>query len=116
MDRMIAFCGLVCTECPAFIATQEGDQEALKRVAAKWSEQFNASIGPEDCICDGCLAFEARLSSYCHECGIRACGIEKKVQNCAYCDDYPCQELDKFFAFASDAKATLEGIKQSLSK
>lgn len=116
MDKMIAFCGLVCTECPAFIATQEGDQEALKRVAAQWSQEYNASLAPEDCICDGCLAFEARLGSYCHECKIRACGMEKKVQNCAYCGDYPCPELEKFFAFGPDAKATLEGIKQSLSK
>lgn len=108
MDKMIAFCGLVCTECPAFIATQEGDQEALKRVAAQWSL--------EDPICDGCLAFEARLCSYCHECKIRACGIEKKVQNCAYCGDYPCPELEKFFASATDAKVTLEGIRQSLPK
>lgn len=114
MGKMIAFCGLVCTECPAFIATQEDDREGLKRVAAQWSQQFNASIAPEDCICDGCLAFEGRLSSYCHVCKIRACAIKRKVQNCAYCDDYPCQELEKFFAFAPDAKATLEGIRQSL--
>ena len=114
MGKMIAFCGLVCTECPAFIATQEDDREGLKRVAAQWSQQFNTSIAPEDCICDGCLAFEGRLSSYCHVCEIRACGIKRDVQNCAYCDDYPCQELEKFFAFAPDAKATLEGIRQSL--
>lgn len=25
MDKMIAFCGLTCTECPAFIATQKDD-------------------------------------------------------------------------------------------
>ncbi|RLC75669.1 MAG: hypothetical protein DRI61_14525 [Chloroflexi bacterium] len=114
MKRIIAFCGLVCTECPAFIATQKDDREALEQVAAQWGQQFNESIAPEDCICDGCLAFEGRLGSYCHVCKIRACGIEKKVQNCAYCDDYPCQELDKFFTFAPEAKATLEEIRQGL--
>ena len=34
MKRIIAFCGLVCTECPAFIATQKDDREALEQVAA----------------------------------------------------------------------------------
>jgi len=114
MERMIAFCGIVCTECPAYIATQNDDREALERVAAQWSQQFNQPIAPEDCICDGCLAFEGRLSSYCHECKIRACAIERKVQNCAYCEDYPCQELESFFASTPEAKATLEGIRQGL--
>lgn len=27
MEKMIAFCGLVCTECRAFIATQNNDEE-----------------------------------------------------------------------------------------
>ena len=114
MEKMISFCGLVCTECPAFIATQNNDEEALKRVAAQWSQQFNASIAAEDCICDGCLAFEGRLSSHCHQCKIRACGVEKKVQNCAYCDDYACEKLEDFFGFAPEAKATLDAIRQGL--
>jgi len=48
------------------------------------------------------------------ECKIRACAIERKVQNCAHCDDYPCQEPEKFFAFAPEAKATLERIGRGL--
>ncbi|RLC92225.1 MAG: hypothetical protein DRI77_13120 [Chloroflexi bacterium] len=114
MDKMIAYCGLVCTECPAYVATQNDDQEALKRVAAQWSQQWNADITPEYCICDGCLAFEGRLGGHCIECPVRACGVEKKVQNCAYCGDYPCQELEKFFVFAPEAKVALDKIRQSL--
>lgn len=47
MERMVAFCGLVCTKCSAFIATQSNDEEALKQVAAQWSEEFNTTIAPE---------------------------------------------------------------------
>jgi len=104
MDKMIAYCGLVCTECPAYIATQNDDQEALKQVAAQWSKEFNADITPEYCVCDGCLAFEGR--------NFRACGIERKVLNCAHCGDYACGKLEEFFSFAPDAKATLEEIRQ----
>jgi len=114
MDKMIAYCGLVCTECPAYIATQKDDREALERVAAQWSQEFNASIAPEDCTCNGCLDFEGRLSSYCHECKIRACAIERKVQNCAHCDDYACEKLEGFFGFAPEARVTLEEIRQGL--
>jgi hypothetical protein len=38
-DRIIAYCGLVCTDCPAYIATQADDRVALERVAAQRTEQ-----------------------------------------------------------------------------
>ena len=114
MEKMIAYCGLVCTECPAFIATQEDDQEALKQVADQWSKQFNMSLVAEDCTCDGCLSSTGRHCSYCRECKIRACGTEKKVRNCAHCRDYACQKLETFFGFAPAAKATLEKIRRVL--
>ena len=114
MEKMIAYCGLVCTECPAYLATQKDDTDALQKVAKQWSKQFNASFTPEDCLCDGCLATTDRHSSYCHECKIRACGINKSVRNCAHCSDYACQELETFFGVAPEAKVTLEKIRKVL--
>jgi len=114
MEKMIAYCGLVCTECPAYLATQKDDTDALQKVAKQWSKQFNKSFAPEDCICDGCIASTNRHSSYCHECKIRACGIKKSVRNCAHCSDYACQELEKFFGIAPEAKASLEKIRKVL--
>ena len=73
-----------------------------------------ADISPEFCICDGCLAFEGRNCGQCSESKIRACGIERKVLNCAHCEDYACEKLEDFFGFAPDAKATLDEVKQSL--
>ena len=32
MDKMIAYCGIVCTECPAFEATQKNDDAKRKKV------------------------------------------------------------------------------------
>ncbi len=40
--------------------------------------------------------------------------MERGIINCAYCDDYACDKLEGFFSFALDAKATLDGIRQSL--
>jgi hypothetical protein len=63
----------------------------------------------------GCLSLKGRLSGYCrYVCKVRPCALEKKVQNCAYCDDYACEKLEGFFGFAPEAKATLEEIRQSL--
>ena len=35
MDKIIAYCDLVCTDCPACIATQANDRAALEQVAAR---------------------------------------------------------------------------------
>ena len=113
-ERMIAYCGIVCTDCPAYIATQANDREALEKVAAQWSEEYHAMLTADDCACDGCLATTDRHMTHCGECKIRACAVERKVRNCAHCADYPCDELKGFFSFVPDAKATLEQIRRDL--
>lgn len=44
MEKMIAFCGIICTECPGFIATQRDSDEERRRVAESWSKIFNTEI------------------------------------------------------------------------
>lgn len=114
MDKMIAFCGLNCTECPAFIATVKDDNAERKKVAVLWSKEFNHEIKPEDINCDGCLEESDRLFSHCKVCEIRECGQEKEVKNCAYCDDFVCEKLTKFFTIAPDAKNALIKIRKNL--
>lgn len=114
MEKMIAFCGITCTECPAFIATQKDDDNERRKVAEMWSKQFKSEIKPEDINCDGCLTENGQLFGFCRVCKIRECAMKKDVKNCAYCDDYPCEELNKFHKFAPDAKATLEKIRATI--
>ena len=111
MDKMIAFCGLSCTDCPAFIATQKNDDEGRKKVAEKWSKDHEVALKVEDINCDGCLIDSDRLFNYCKVCEIRKCGKEKKVENCAYCEDYACDRLTGFLKMAPEAKTTLDGIR-----
>jgi hypothetical protein len=113
MDKMIAYCGLVCTDCPAYIATQADDRAALEQVAAQWREEFNApGITVEYVVCDGCLAEDGRKCGHCAECDIRACGVSRGVANCAHCDDYACEKLERFFGFAPDAQRVLDEIRR----
>ena len=113
-NRMIAYCGLVCTDCPAYVATQADDREVLERVAAQWREEYNApDITVESVICDGCLD-GGRKSGYCSTCEIRACAVEHGVVNCAHCADYACGRLEGFLSQAPDARTVLEEIRQSL--
>jgi hypothetical protein len=116
MNLMTAFCGLDCAACEAYLATQANDQAAKERIAAKWRQEFNApDITTAHVTCDGCLAFNGRLGGYCTMCPIRACGVERKVTNCAYCADYAaCDKLAGFFAQAPSAKMALDEIRRTL--
>jgi hypothetical protein len=115
MKRMIACCGLVCTGCPAYLATQADDRAALERVAAHWREAFNMpDITADSVMCDGCLTHNGRLSGYCVQCKVRPCGIEQGVVNCAHCPDYACEKLEAFFGIAPGARTTLDEIRRTL--
>jgi hypothetical protein len=114
MEKMIAYCGITCTDCGAFIATQNNDDAKRKEVAEDWKKQFNADIKPEDINCDGCLADTDRLVGHCYVCEIRKCGQERGVVNCAYCDDYACDKLEKFFQMAPMFRAVLDEIREGL--
>ena len=111
-EKMIAFCGLGCSECPTFIATQKNDDKMRAETAKKWSEMFHADIKPGDINCDGCTSQSSKLFDYCGKCDIRKCGKEKNVKNCAYCDEYPCEKLSAFLKNVPEAKATLEEIRK----
>ena len=116
MEKMVAFCGLICTSCKAFVATQENDDVRRREVAEAWSKAFGREIKPEEINCDGCLTRDGRHINYCNICEIRKCGIEKGVRNCGYCVDYKCEKLVKFFEQASEAEKKLEEIRQQLRK
>jgi len=113
-ERMIAYCGLVCSECPAYVATQADDSEALQRVAAEWGKETNTPLTAADCLCDGCLSDSDRLFGYCSKCKMRACAMERGMVTCAHCDDYGCEKITGFLEHAPDAKTMLEQIRQAL--
>jgi len=111
MQEIVAYCGLVCTECPAYEATKKNDDKARAKIAEEWSKQFQHTFKTEDINCNGCLAVGEVQFSYCSMCDIRKCGSDRKVLNCAYCVEYPCDKLNNFHATVAEAKAKLEAIR-----
>jgi hypothetical protein len=112
---MVAFCGIVCTDCRAFIATQRDDAKLKKEVAEAWSTKEEI-LEAEDISCDGCLATGRRLPEFCGICEVRRCGYEKGVENCAHCREFPCGKLIGFWGNfgGTEPKETLEGIRKEL--
>ena len=113
MERIIAYCGLVCDECPAYLATQADDDQARAKIAAEWSEGLGATMKPEDINCDGCLGAGGRKVGYFSMCEIRACAVERSVENCAHCSDYACESLKGFLKGAPAAQALLDGMREA---
>jgi hypothetical protein len=114
MNQMTSMCGLICSDCDAFIATQNNDDEKRSEVAKGWSEQYKAEIKPEDINCDGCISDSDCHFMHCQVCEIRKCGKEKGIVNCAHCDEYACEKLEEFFKMVPDAKKHLDTINSEL--
>jgi len=112
MDEMIAYCGLDCSECPAYIATIKDDDEKRKDLAEKWSTE-DFPLEPEDVNCRGCTE-ETDVMSFCGDCDVRECASERGVENCAHCSVYQCSKLDKIFKMDAGAKERLDEIHKSL--
>lgn len=112
MEPMVAYCGIVCSDCEAYRATQSGDRGELERVAAKWGVAYHLPTATaEDVLCDGCTAGERRWVR-CRECPIQACAAGRGLVNCASCDDYPCDDLSRFLSTYPPAKATLDNLRR----
>jgi hypothetical protein len=104
----IAFCGIDCGKCPAWLAAVSHDSALCEKTAKEWSEMFHANFKPEDILCLGCQSLVEPLFSHCFECGIRLCGIEKKVSTCAECEAYSCEKLNQLFAMIPKEKETMD--------
>lgn len=115
MEKQIACCGLICTDCAAYIATQNNDNEMGKRTAEEWTANYNHPFKPEDINCDGCILTTRRHVGQSFVCAVRKCGQEKGVTNCAYCEEYVCDELGRYFEMAPVMKANLDEIRTGLN-
>ena len=111
MDKMIAYCGLDCSKCEAYIATQNDDDELRRKVAKKWSELNNVEITPEMINCDGCR-IDGKKTPFCESmCPIRMCILGKGHETCGHCSEI--EDCSKLKMIISTNKEALERLRQS---
>ena len=89
VKNLAAFCGLYCGSCGIYLATQENDAEKILQYALVLKQSF------DETLCDGCKA--VRKSVHCSRtCSIIKCSIEKNIEYCGVCQEFPCKELKDF--------------------
>ena len=121
-SEMIAYCGLNCITCPIYLATREKNPEKQRQMKEQIVIAIKKYLGEEKRVeditdCDGCKAQSGRLYSGCQKCQIRECAMQKHLENCAYCRQYPCEKLTRFFDsedIDGGAKKRLDAVKAQL--
>ncbi len=87
--EILSRCGFRCDLCPAYNPNIKSFDDK-KEVSEKWQKYFGFYLPPEKVGCDGCINNDATLDT---ECQVRPCVNEKKLENCAYCEDFGCEKL-----------------------
>lgn len=110
MKNMIAYCGLDCEKCDAYLATINDDQALREKTAKAWAELNQAPILPEHINCRGCRA-EGVKTVFCESiCEIRRCALIKGVETCGDCPDMEqCRTVGMILANNHEARNNLKG-------
>ena len=85
--KLAAVCGLYCKACTLYIGSTE-DPERLAQLAV----QFQSS--EEEIMCFGCRS--DKRGPYCKTCIIFSCAVERGIDFCVECSEYPCDDLKRF--------------------
>ncbi len=92
MKAIVARCGFRCDQCPAYTSRTE---KARIAGAAGWSRYFKLKVKPASMRCKGCLAGVCKGNEFpSAQCSIRLCVLDRKLDNCAGCREYPCSKLE----------------------
>lgn len=89
---IISCCGMMCSECPVYMATQK-DDETMKRYLAHEYSMGGQVFYPKDIVCHGCHTVSGDHNKFCKGCEIRQCCKDKKIKLCAECKSYPCEKV-----------------------
>ena len=109
MKTMIAYCGLDCEKCDAYIATVRDDRELREKTAKLWSELNGAEITPEMIHCEGCRA-DGVKTPYCESlCPVRQCALSRNLETCGSCAEM--EKCEKVGASTGNNPEALSNLK-----
>ncbi|MFX1376949.1 MAG: DUF3795 domain-containing protein [Promethearchaeota archaeon] len=87
IKELLAPCGLYCGACRVFISFRDNNLK-LKQEILPFYQAYGAET-VDDIVCTGCLS-EGIIFKFCQTCLIKECIVDKKVEGCRECDEFPC--------------------------
>ena len=98
MEKLIAYCGLDCAQCGAYLAHKNNDQALREKTAIEWKTMHGFDGSPDLVNCSGCKG-SGVLFSNCLVCPIRKCASGKNIENCGACSEFEtCSTINGFLA------------------
>jgi hypothetical protein len=88
--RYDTYCGLYCGACGVIVAMKNNRLEEFANAHDFGGKKLSAA----DLECYGCKTTQTAV--FCDRCGILDCAVEKGVEFCIECDEYPCDRLKSF--------------------
>jgi len=102
-----SYCGIYCGSCPILRHGETGRADAFIECCG--------GVPKEELACGGCKS--ERVYAGCRVCTFRDCAVERGVEHCVECADYPCKQYEKWASMAKllphlcEAKGNLEAIR-----
>ena len=94
MYELVGKCGCICEICPLYKENLLTDEDK-KNTSIGCGKYLNWNPTPEKLKqCWGCQSEEG--FKYLPKCNMRMCAFHNKVENCAYCSAFPCEDTQKF--------------------
>lgn len=113
MENIIGRCGYRCDLCLAYKRNSKS-QNDRQRFKDGLFRVYKYTMALKKCYCEGCLANDDENPVLLDaKCKVRSCVIKKGLENCAYCEEYPCEKLAKKFI---EYKKVAEKSKKPISE
>ena len=120
-----SYCGIYCGACDIMMADKTGHKDSF---ASFWTEPVlrafqqtmgNTALEPEalKVKCLGCKSDTLFIN--CKTCKIRSCAIQKKVDHCIDCAEYPCafvngmKKSEAILPHLKNSRPNMEMIKKA---
>jgi hypothetical protein len=112
LEPHVAFCGLDCADCAVYVATKTGDDNLRQAYAGHESARWKIQIEPARLNCHGCRDLQPK-TGFCATCQVRACALERGLEDCARCGEYPCAKLDRVHAAMVNVGKAVDGVAKA---
>ncbi len=82
------YCGHDCSKCVTYVATMTDNDNLRMQSQRFYREQFGQDIPLEKFNCWG--GRTDKVFEFCQDCPFRKCCIERNINSCNLCSEYPC--------------------------